>query len=79
MSAFNLRFGQATTARQREIYKALYPKLVELRAEIRPVLANAPPAPKTDGSEVGEFFSAMNYDDLQKKAPPPPRPGTGQE
>jgi len=77
MSAFNLRFGQATTPRQTMVYQALYPKLVDLRDEVAPVLAGAAPLPKSNGTEVGEFFSGMNYDDLQKKAPPP-RPGSGQ-
>jgi hypothetical protein len=71
MSAYNLRFGQATTPRQKMVYNALYPKLDELRDEVGPALAGAAPAPKTDGSEVGEFFSGMSYDDLRKKAPHP--------
>jgi hypothetical protein len=78
MSAFNLRFGQVTTPQQRVVYQTLYPKLVDLRDEIAPVLAGAAPLPKSNGNEVGEFFSAMNYDDLQKKAPPP-RAGSGQQ
>ena len=46
-------------------------------AEVAPALAGAAP-PKTTGNEVGDFFSGMNYQDLQKKAPAqPPRPGTG--
>ena len=32
MPSFNLRFGSAKTARQREVYQTLYPKLVALRA-----------------------------------------------
>jgi hypothetical protein len=75
MSAFNLRFGQATTPRQKMVYNSLYPKLDDLRDEVGPALAGAAPAPKTDGSAVGEFFSGMNYDDLKKKAP---APGPGQ-
>jgi hypothetical protein len=71
MSAFNLRFGQAKTPHQQTVYNFLYPKLDELRDEVGPALAGAPPAPKTDGSEVGEFFSGMSYDDLKKKAPAP--------
>jgi hypothetical protein len=77
MSAYNLRFGQATTPVQKQVYDSLYPKLSELRAEVAPALAGGPP-PKTTGNEVGDFFSGMDYQDLQKKAPPqPPRPGTG--
>ena len=77
MSAYNLRFGEATTPAQKQVYDSLYPKLAELRAEVAPALAGAPP-PKTKGTEVGDFFSAMDYQDLQKKAPPqPPQPGSG--
>ncbi len=77
MSAYNLRFGAATTPVQKQVYDALYPKLSELRAEVAPALAGAP-LPKTTGNEVGDFFSGMDYQDLQKKAPPqPPRPGAG--
>jgi hypothetical protein len=70
MSAYNLRFGEATTPTQKGVYVALYPKLAAMRAEVAPLLAGAPP-PKTTGSEVGDFFSAMDYTDLQKKAPRP--------
>ena len=69
MSAYNLRFGEATTPTQKAVYDSLYPKLAELRAEVAPALAGASP-PKTTGNEVGDFFSAMDYKDLQKKAPP---------
>ena len=74
MSAYNLRFGEATTPVQKAAYDSLYPKLADLRAEVAPALAGDP-LPKSKGTEVGEFFSAMDYQDLQKKAPPPPRPG----
>ena len=37
--------------------------------------SDAAPPPKTTGNEVGEFFSGMDYKDLQKKAPAPPPPG----
>jgi hypothetical protein len=67
MNAFNLRFGAADTPRQRQIYEALYPKLVALRDRIAPVLAAAAPA-KPAGTEAGEFFSGMTFEDLQKKA-----------
>ena len=76
MSAYNLRFGEATTPAQRSAYNSLYPKLVELRDEVAPALAGAPPV-KSQGAAVGDFFSGMDYQDLQKKAPPPPQPGGG--
>ena len=70
MTAFNLRFGVATTPRQREAYTQLYPKLVELRDQVAPALANAT-APKTTGTEAEDFYAGMNLGDLQKKAPKP--------
>jgi hypothetical protein len=73
MNAFSLRFGVANTREQKEAYDALYPKLVDLRNQIAPALAAAAPT-KSSGTEPGEFFSAMDYKDLQKKAPAPPPP-----
>ena len=73
MNAFNLRFGPATTPKQREVYDSLYPKLVDLRNQIAPALAATSPAPAS-GTEPGEFFSGMDYKDLQKRAPAPPPP-----
>jgi hypothetical protein len=69
MSAYNLRFGQATTPTQKMVYDTLYPQLVALCDEVRPALAAAAPLPKSSGQEVGDFFQAMDYRDLQKKAP----------
>ena len=73
MNAFNLRFGSATTPKQKEVYDLLYPKLVDLRNQIAPALA-ATTAAQTSGSEPKEFFNGMSYQDLQKKAPAPPPP-----
>jgi hypothetical protein len=73
MNAFNLRFGAASTPRQRQIYDSLYPKLVELRNEVAPALASSAPA-QTSGAAAGDFFSGMSYEDLKKKAPAPPAP-----
>jgi hypothetical protein len=72
MDAFNLRFGQATTPRQRTIYQELYPKLVTLRDEVSTALASAP-ARQSQTAAVTDFFSKMDYSDLQKKVPPPPQ------
>ncbi|MFI5454962.1 MAG: hypothetical protein ACHRXM_05875 [Isosphaerales bacterium] len=74
MSSFNLRFGEAKTQPQRAVYGALYPMLVDLRTEVEAALAGVP-APKPQSGAVGEFFSGMDYQDLQKKAPAPPQPG----
>jgi hypothetical protein len=69
MNAFNLRFGPATTPKQKEVYDSLYPKLVDLRNQIAPALAAIAAAPASGGTEPGEFFNGMSYQDLQKKAP----------
>jgi len=74
MTAFNLRFGVATTPRQREVYSALFPKLVQLRNEIAPALATSAPT-KTSGTAPEDFFSGMSNNDLQKKAPKPEAAG----
>ena len=73
MNAFNLRFGSASSPQQRQIYDMLYPRLVTLRNQIAPLLATTSPI-KLKGTEAGEFFSGMSYEDLQKKAPSPPAP-----
>ncbi len=70
MTAFNLRFGVASTPQQRQIYNALYPKLVQLRSEIAPALATTA-APRISGAEPEDFFAVMSDKDLQKKAPRP--------
>ena len=74
MNAFNLRFGPTKTDRQRQVYSALYPKLVALRDQTATLVAANNVPPKAKGTEPGEFFSGMNYEDLKKKAPAPPAP-----
>ncbi len=74
MNSFNLRFGPATTPRQREVYDSLYPRLVNLRNQVAPALAAVAPAAASGGTEPGEFFNAMSYEDLQKRAPAPTPP-----
>lgn len=70
MTAFNLRFGVASTPEQREVYTFLYPKLVELRSQIAPALA-ASPVHTVTGAEAESFFAGMSEGDLRKKAPKP--------
>src|SRR5271166_4524674 len=74
MNAFNLRFGPATTPKQKEVYDSLYPKLVDLRNQISPALGATSAATASGGTEPREFFSGMSYQDLQKRAPAPPPP-----
>ena len=71
MSAFNLRFGQAKTEPPEVAVRDPLPEARRTCATRSPRPWPARPSPKTDGSEVGEFFSGMDYQDLQKKAPPP--------
>jgi hypothetical protein len=74
MSAFNLRFGVASTPRQREVYRTLYRQLVDLRNEVSPnegVLTTITSIPGSISSWVQSFFSGMSYDDLRKAAPRP--------
>jgi hypothetical protein len=74
MNAFNLRFGVATTPRQREVFNGLYRQLVQLRDEVNPpggITASVANAPEAMSSWVQGFFSGMSYDDLRKAAPRP--------
>ncbi len=70
MSAFNLRFGPASTPQQRELYRELHALLVQLRNQVAPALASTA-APKLNGHETEDFFSPMSLEDLKKKAPKP--------
>lgn len=67
MKLFSLRFGKATSVKQRAAYSDLYPKLVALRDEARLALPKAPEI-KLNGHEAEDFFSSMTFDDLEKKA-----------
>ena len=72
MNAFNLRFGPATTPKQREVYDSLYPKLADLRNQIAPALAAVAPARPAAPSPGSS--SRHDYKDLQKRAPAPKPP-----
>jgi hypothetical protein len=69
MNAFNLRFGAASTTRQREVYTALYPQLVALRNQVVPALAAA--GHKVSDAAAVDFFAPMSLEDLEKEAPKP--------
>jgi len=72
MTAFNLRFGVATTRQQREAYSTLYPKLIELRNQVAPALATTTsPSRPIDSTAATDFFSNMSFEDLGKQAPKP--------
>jgi hypothetical protein len=78
MSAFNLRFGVASSPRQKQVYRELYPLLVQLRNE---AAASKPTAVAADpGSAVqpSEFFAGIPIEHLDPKdgkIPAPPQPG----
>jgi hypothetical protein len=71
MTAFNLRFGPATTPAQRTIYSELFPQLVRLRDQVAPKIESASFA--TTGTEAEAVFSGISPENLNKKAPKPSR------
>jgi len=79
MHAFNLRFGAATTPRQRIVYDKLYPLLDDTRDHI---IGEAKLDTSSNGKanlgHVGDVFSKLSLDEIQGKAkkdtPPPPNP-----
>jgi hypothetical protein len=77
MHTFNLRFGPATTPRQRQVYADLYPVLDQTRDRI---LAEAKlddaAAERAKKAKLSDFFSAMDLEHIegQKKVPQPPKP-----
>jgi hypothetical protein len=75
MQTYNLRFGPATTPKEKAIYKGLYPVLDTTRDRIREALGT-----KANPGEVSELFSNLTVDQLQgkKEAPQPPKPGGNQ-
>ena len=76
MHTFNLRFAPATTARQRAVYKELYPVLAETRDRIFSDAKLDNNTNHTAGKgNARDFFSAMDLDSIEgKKKPPPPPP-----
>jgi hypothetical protein len=68
MEAFNLRFGVASTPRQREVYTTLYPMLVAMRDEaaeaVKVSAAPAPTAVPTPPAPPSEIFEPLELDKL---------------
>ncbi|GIW89263.1 MAG: hypothetical protein KatS3mg108_3587 [Isosphaeraceae bacterium] len=78
MRSFNLRFGTASNANQRQTYDQLWPKLVELRDEVfgagTGTLPTDPPRAVSEKA-LEDFYSGMHPDELhpdKKPGPPPP-------
>jgi hypothetical protein len=74
MHTFNLRFGPATTPRQRQVYSELFPILDQTRDKIigeAKLDDNA--AAKNSNGNVHDFFSAMDPEHIsgRRKNPPP--------
>ncbi|MGO9465317.1 MAG: hypothetical protein ACLQIB_31655 [Isosphaeraceae bacterium] len=79
MQSFNLRFGPATSPREKMLYNRLYPVLDETRDRIREALGTRPDTTTTaraNPSDVIEAFSKLPDDQLRGKkgAPEPPKP-----
>ena len=74
MTAYNLRFGAADSARQKGIYRTLYMSLAKLRDEVVPVPGSSPPpAPVANSDAPGAVFEGMSYNHAEAK-PPAPQP-----
>ncbi len=76
MTAYNLRFGAATSPRQQAVYRQLYTSLTKLRDEVIPAPGSAPPpAVAVSPDAPGAVFEGMNFNHAETKppAPQPPR------
>jgi hypothetical protein len=78
MHAFNLRFGPATTPREKIVYGKLYPLLDETRDHVISEAKLDSSNRKGNLGHVGDVFSKMSMDEIERKArkatPPPPNP-----
>jgi hypothetical protein len=79
MHVYNLRFGAATTPRQKMIYEQLYPILDSARDDVmKAVKTDTSETVQAQPKDVGDFFQKMELDDLEgkpkKDAPKPPKP-----
>jgi hypothetical protein len=78
MHAFNLRFGPATTPREKIVYNKLYPLLDETRDRVISEAKLDSSNRKGNLGHAGDVFSKMSMDEIERKAknvtPPPPNP-----
>ena len=79
MHVYNLRFGAATTPRQKMIYETLYPVLDQVRDRVVTETKLEPTEKaQANPSHLGDVFSKMDLDQLEgkpkKDAPKPPNP-----
>ena len=78
MQAYNLRFGPATTPRQRAGLRHALPEARDAPVRGRPRTGQHRPDPGDQARRLrgGEIFSGMSTKDLKRPAPPaPPAPG----
>jgi hypothetical protein len=77
MHAYNLRFGAATTVRQRQIYDTLFPLIDSARDKVTSAKLDSGEA-QANPQHVGDFFNKMDLDQLEgkkkKETPKPPNP-----
>jgi hypothetical protein len=77
MHVYNLRFGAATTPKERLIYNQLYPLLDEVRDRIvQESKVDTTATARANPSHAGDFFNKLDLDSLEgkKKTPQPPAP-----
>jgi hypothetical protein len=70
MHAYNLRFGPATTAEQREIYRNLYPLMAEARDRVLKgagVAANGVGPVARDDRNAVDFFQGLHLEHLDRR------------
>jgi hypothetical protein len=77
MHAYNLRFGPATTPKEREVYTQLFGILDQTRDEIlAEAKLDSPPTTRADASHATDFFQNLDQGRSRRGAtpqPPPPR------
>jgi hypothetical protein len=72
MHSFNLRFGPAKTAQQREVYTELYQILDSLRDELVKGGTPLTSGQKPDPSHPGQLFNGLEYEHPDAKPTPTP-------
>ena len=75
MHAYNLRFGAATTPKERQAFQQLFPLLDQTRdAAMVAAGIKSAPAGNMNPQSAHEFFQSLNQTRPRSAAAPPPRP-----
>jgi hypothetical protein len=75
MHAYNLRFGPATTLKERQAYAQLYPIVREARDQIlSEAKLESKPSSQANAGSAGEFFQNMDESRLKSRTPPAAQP-----